>query len=66
MNEARFGQSYFEVLSSVKDQVGTNLFVACSELGLDREAIQKIVFVAQSTVDSAGGNALPALIKSGK
>lgn len=66
MNEAKFGKAYFDVLGSIKDRVANNLNVACSELKLDQETIRKIIFVAQSTVEGAGGDALPALLKSSK
>ena len=66
MNETKIGQTYFDVLGSIKDQVANNLNVICRELNLDQEAVRKIIFVAQSTVDGAGGNALPALLKSCK
>ena len=66
MNETKIGQTYFDVLGSIKDQVANNLNVVCRELNLDQEAVRKIIFVAQSTVDGTGGNALPALLKSCK
>lgn len=66
MNEAKIGQTYFDALGSVKDQLANNLSVICKELNLDQDTARRLIFVAQSTVDGAGGNALPALLKSCK
>lgn len=66
MNELKFGQAYFDVLSTIKDQVSANLAQTCLELGVDQETTRKLLYVAQSTVDSSGGNGLPALKKSCK
>ena len=66
MNENSFGKVYFEVLATINDQLANNLAQVCLENRIDQEVIRKILFVSQSTVDSTGGNALPALIKSGK
>jgi predicted kinase len=66
MDETKVGQTYFGVLGSIKDQVADNLSTVCKELNLDQDSIRKIIFVAQSTVDGAGGLALPALLKSYK
>lgn len=65
MNENSFGRAYFEVLGAIKDQLANNLTNVCYEHKIDPEVVRRLLFVSQSTVDVTGGNALPALIKSG-
>jgi hypothetical protein len=64
MNEQKFGQTYFEVLGYIKDEIANNISQFSKQNNIDAETTKKLIFVAQSTVDSAGGNAVQALLKS--
>jgi hypothetical protein len=66
MNEQKFGQTYFEILGYIKDEIANNISQFSKQNNLDVETTKRLIFVAQATVDSAGGNAIPALLKSCK
>jgi hypothetical protein len=66
MDEAKIGRAYYDVLGAIKAQVATNIVQVCREMNVDQETIRKLVFVAESTVESSGGNAFPAILKSCK
>jgi hypothetical protein len=64
MKEREFGEAYYNALGAIKDNIATELFTECSKLGLKNEQIQRVIFVAQGTVDGVGGRAFDSLIKS--
>ena len=64
MNESKLGQTYFEVLGAIKDQVATNLVETLKNENVSPDLLRKIIFVAQSTVETTGGNGLSAITKS--
>lgn len=66
MNEQKFGKTYFEVLGYIKDEMANNILQFSKQNNLDLETTKKLIFIAQATIDSAGGNAVPALLKSCK
>ncbi len=66
MNETKVGQSYFSIIGSIKDQTSSNLVEVCRELNMNDEAIRKLLFTVESTIETSGGNAFPALLKSCK
>jgi hypothetical protein len=66
VNEQKFGKTYFEVLGYIKDEMANNILQFSKQNNLDLETTKKLIFIAQATIDSAGGNAVPALLKSCK
>jgi hypothetical protein len=66
MNEVKLGQTYFDVLNTIKDQVANNLVEITRDENISSDLLRKIIYAAQATVDSTGGNGLSAIIKSCK
>jgi hypothetical protein len=66
MNEVKLGQTYFDVLNMVKDQVANNLVEATREENISPDLLRKLIYTAQATIDASGGNGLSAIIKSCK
>lgn len=66
MNEQKLGQAYFEILGYIKDEIANNISQFSKQNNLDVETTKRLIFIAQATVDSSGGNAVPALLKSCK
>lgn len=66
MNEVKLGQTYFDVLNAIKDQVANNLVEATRNENISPDLLRKIIYAAQATVDATGGNGLSAIIKSCK
>jgi len=64
MKEKELGEAYFNALAAIKDNVASELFTECNKLGLKKEQIQRIIFVAQGTVEGVGGRAFTSLTKS--
>lgn len=64
MRERELGEAYYNALAAIKDNIATELFSECSKLGLKKEQIQRIIFVAQGTVEGVGGRAFDSLTKS--
>lgn len=64
MKERELGEAYYNALGAIKDNIASELFTECSKLGLKKEQIQRVIFVAQGTVDSVGGRAFTSLTKS--
>jgi hypothetical protein len=66
VNEQKLGQAYFEILGYIKDEIANNISQFSKQNNLDVETTKRLIFIAQATVDSSGGNAFPALLKSCK
>lgn len=66
MNEVKLGQTYFDVLNTIKDQVANNLVEVTRNENISPELLRKLIYAAQATVESTGGNGLSAIIKSCK
>jgi len=64
MGQKEFGQTYFSVLSAIKDGIAGNLLEESGKLGLSKEQLSKLIYVTQSAVDTVGGGAFNALSKS--
>jgi len=64
MKERQLGEAYFNALAGIKDSIASELFTECNKLGLTREQIQRIIFVAQGTVEGVGGRAFTSITKS--
>jgi hypothetical protein len=66
MNEVKLGQTYFDVLNTIKDQVANNLVEVTRNENISPELLRRLIYAAQATVESTGGNGLSAIIKSCK
>jgi len=64
MNEKEIGAAYYNAINTIKDSLSSELFTECSKLGLKKEQIQRLIFVAQGTVDNVGGRAFSSISKS--
>jgi hypothetical protein len=66
MNEVKLGQTYFDVLNTIKDQIANNLVEVTRGENISPDVLRKLIYTAQATVESTGGNGLSAIIKSCK
>ena len=66
MNETKVGQAYFSIVGSIKDQTAQKLVEECRALNVNEEVIRRILFAVEATIETSGGNAFPALLKSCK
>lgn len=64
MGQKELGQAYFNALGAIKDRLATNLLEESGKLGLDKEQLRRLVFVAQASVDDVGGSAFTSITKS--
>ena len=64
MGHKELGQAYFNALGAIKDKIAVNLLEESSKLGISREQLHRLVFVAQASVDDVGGSAFTSLTKS--
>lgn len=61
MNEKVFGQQYFAIFSAAKDNLANNLVDVCTKEGFSKETTQRIVSIAQLSVESTATNAYQSL-----
>ena len=66
MDDRKIGQVYFETLNFIKDEISNNFLQFANKNNVDQETIRKLIFIANATLDGAGGNAVQAIIKSCK
>lgn len=64
MSERKFGSTYFEVLSAIKDSLDNELSSSGIRMGLSEEQVKRLIIVAKDSVDNVGGSALKVLYKS--
>jgi hypothetical protein len=64
MGQRELGQAYFNTLSAIKDKIASNLMEESGKIGLTKDQIRRIVFLAQASVDDVGGSAFTSLTKS--
>lgn len=63
-NETQFGRTYFDILRSINDSVGSSISQIASEYNIEPSVIRKLISVAQSSVETTGGNGYKVLLKS--
>jgi len=64
LTESNVGKEYFEILRAINDQLSIRLAQTGIEMGLSRDQISKLIFVAQGTVTGVGGNGAKNISKS--
>lgn len=64
MGQKEIGQAYFNALGAIKDKIAVNLLEESGKLGITKEQLRRLVFVAQASVDDVGGSAFTSITKS--
>jgi len=64
MGQKELGQAYFNTLSAIKDKIASNIVEESGKIGLTKEQLHRLIFLAQASVDDVGGSAFTSLTKS--
>jgi hypothetical protein len=61
VSESDFGKQYFSIFGAVKDSVAYNLVTACRDEGISDQVAQRLVNIANLSVDQTASNAYTSL-----